>query len=230
MRWSQESVSVMSRRSTISSSTRARTCRAAPTPRIAACGALITGVIAVIPYMPRLDTVNVAPDSSAGVIEPSRTAPASRRTSFAIAPTERVSASTTVGTISEPSAANGHADVHVVVQLERVVLVGAVRQRELTQRERGGLDDEVVDRRRALSPGLELRSEREQVVDDDLGLDLEVRHGCLRLDHPAGDHLLDASELVAARLPVRRRDRRAGGFLRDHRRLRGGAPAGRRHG
>ena len=62
---------------------------AAPTPRIAAWGGLITGVIAVIPYMPRFETVNVAPDSSGGVIVPSRTRSASRRDSAAISASER---------------------------------------------------------------------------------------------------------------------------------------------
>ena len=37
----------------------------APTARIAACGELITGGKFVTPYIPRLETVNVAPESSA---------------------------------------------------------------------------------------------------------------------------------------------------------------------
>ncbi len=49
-----------------------------PTPRIVACGRLITGLIAVIPNMPRLDTVNVPPESSGGVTSPALTRAASR--------------------------------------------------------------------------------------------------------------------------------------------------------
>src|SRR5436305_9313117 len=52
MRWSAVNVSIIVRLSTISPSTRARTSRIAPTPRIAG-GRLITGLIAVIPNMPR---------------------------------------------------------------------------------------------------------------------------------------------------------------------------------
>jgi len=54
------------------------------------------------PNMPRLDTVNVPPESSGGVIEPSRTRPASARASRAISPSALRSASNTVATISVP--------------------------------------------------------------------------------------------------------------------------------
>ena len=54
------------------------------------------------PNMPRLDTVNVPPDSSGGVIEPSRTRAASARASREISPSALRSASNTVGTISAP--------------------------------------------------------------------------------------------------------------------------------
>ena len=53
--------------------------RRAPTARIAACGWLITAEKLSMPYIPRFETLNVAPESSAGVIEPSRTRAASAR-------------------------------------------------------------------------------------------------------------------------------------------------------
>ena len=46
--------------------------RIAPTARIADWGGLMTAEKLSIPNIPRFETVNVAPDSSAGVIEPSR--------------------------------------------------------------------------------------------------------------------------------------------------------------
>ena len=74
-------VSVSSLRSMISpvSRSHASVSWIMPTPRIAAWGGLITGVIAVIPYMPRLETVKVAPLTSGGVISWLRTRSARRR-------------------------------------------------------------------------------------------------------------------------------------------------------
>ena len=72
----------------------------APTPRIAACGGLITGTMRSMPYMPRLETVNVPAESSGGVILPSRTFSASARVSRAISPSDLRSASKIVGTTS----------------------------------------------------------------------------------------------------------------------------------
>ena len=57
------------------------------------------------PYMPRLETVNVPPPSSGGVIVPARTRSASVRVSRAISPSDFSSASNTVGTTSAFSAA-----------------------------------------------------------------------------------------------------------------------------
>ena len=47
---------------------------------------------------------------------------------------------------------DGDADVDARVELEAAVAVGAVRQRMLAQRERRGLDDQVVERRGDLAP------------------------------------------------------------------------------
>ena len=77
-------------------------CRTAPTDRIAACGGLMIAVKLLTANMPRLETVNVPPDSSGGVIEPSRTRAASARASRAISPSAFRSASNTVGTTSVP--------------------------------------------------------------------------------------------------------------------------------
>ena len=77
----------------------------APTARIAACGGLITAAKLSIPNIPRLETVKVAPESSGGVIEPSRTRSASARESAAIWRRPLRSASKTVGTTSASRAA-----------------------------------------------------------------------------------------------------------------------------
>ncbi len=58
-----------------------------------------------MPYMPRLETVNVPPPSSGGVIVASRTRSASARVSRAISPSDFSSASKTVGTTSASCAA-----------------------------------------------------------------------------------------------------------------------------
>ena len=76
-----------------------------PTASSAACGGLITAVKLSIPYMPRFETVNVPPESSGGVIFPSRTFCASACTVREISPSDFLSASKTVGTTSAPFAA-----------------------------------------------------------------------------------------------------------------------------
>ena len=58
-----------------------------------------------IPYMPRFETVNVPPDSSGGVILPSRTFSIAARASRAIWPSDFLSASKIVGTTSASCAA-----------------------------------------------------------------------------------------------------------------------------
>jgi len=63
-----------------------------------ACGGLITAEKLSIPYIPRLDTVNVPPDSSPGEIDPFRTRSARARALRAISPRDSRSASNTVGT------------------------------------------------------------------------------------------------------------------------------------
>ncbi len=71
-----------------------------PTARMPAWGGLMTAEKLVTPYIPRLDTVKVPPDSSGGVIDPSRTRAASARASVAIWRRPLRSASKTVGTTS----------------------------------------------------------------------------------------------------------------------------------
>ena len=160
------------------------------------------------PYMPRLDTVNVPPPSSGGVIVPSRTRAASARVSRAISPSDFSSASNTVGTTSAPSAAHRHADVHARVQLQAPVAIAAVRARVLAQRQRAGLHDHVVvvgactpSARRALLGAararepLELGAQRHARVHVDLDLQREVGDRRLRLGHPPRDRLLRARQL-----------------------------------
>ncbi len=105
------------------------------------------------PNMPRLETVKVPPESSGGVIVPSRTLPARARASVAISRRPLRSASKTVGTTSASCGGDGDADVDPRVELEAPVLVGAVGPRELAQRQRAGLDDHVVERGHDLALG-----------------------------------------------------------------------------
>ena len=65
MRWSQMSVRVQTLRRDLPVAHH-RTWPTSPTARIAACGGLITASKRRMPYIPRLETVNVPPQSSAG--------------------------------------------------------------------------------------------------------------------------------------------------------------------
>src|ERR687895_282792 len=97
----------------------------APTERIAAWGGLITALKFDTPYIPRLETVKVPPESSGGVTVPSRTRLASQ------------------------GVAGGHGDpdVDARVLLESAVAVGAVGARELAERDRRRLHHHVVEGR-----------------------------------------------------------------------------------
>ena len=75
MRWSQASVTPIMSRTTTRRVVRSTTGfgSSAPTASSAAWGGLITPEKLDTPYMPRFETVNVPPDSSGGVMLPSRT-------------------------------------------------------------------------------------------------------------------------------------------------------------
>jgi hypothetical protein len=77
----------------------------APTESSAAWGGLMTAEKFSIPYIPRLETVKVPPESSGGVTFPSRTFAASARASTAISPSDLRSASKIVGTTRASRAA-----------------------------------------------------------------------------------------------------------------------------
>ena len=99
---------------------------------------------AVTPNMPRLETVNVPPPSSGGVIVPSRTRSASARVSRAISPSDfgrrrRPSARPARSSARAPRARRSPASAAAAA-----VAVAAVGARVLAQRERAGLDDHVV--------------------------------------------------------------------------------------
>ena len=96
---------------------------------------------------------------------------------------------------------HGDADVDARVQLELAVAVAAVRPRELLQRQRGGLDHEVVERRGGVVAGsrLELLAERDGLLHVDLEREHEVRRGRLGLGHPARDRLLQPREVLDRR-------------------------------
>ena len=105
MRWSQARVTPSIWAGTISPARTTGRSTIAPTARIAACGVLITALKLSIPYIPRLETVKVPPESSGGVTWPSRTFCASARDSVAIWRRPFLSASKTVGTTSASRAA-----------------------------------------------------------------------------------------------------------------------------
>ena len=177
----------------------------APTARIAACGGLMTATKLWIPNMPRLDTVNVPDESSGGVIAPARTRSASARDSRGDL-AERLAVGVEHGRDDERVLA-GHrdADVHARVELELAVAVGAVRAREVDQRERAGLDHEVVERRHRLALGggrLELLAQVDGLLHVDVDVEHEVRRGGLRLRHPPRDRLLEAREVLRRRLAL----------------------------
>ena len=71
-----------------------------------------------IPYMPRLETVKVPPESSGGVISPSRTFSISARAWREISPSDFSSASRTTGTTSASCAATATPTFTSRVELE----------------------------------------------------------------------------------------------------------------
>ena len=144
------------------------------------------------------------------MIWPARTRSASARASREIWPSDLTSASKIVGTIERVLAGHRDADVDARVQLELAVAVGAVRARELLQRQRGGLDHEVVERRRGVvaGRGLELLAERDGLLHVDLEREHELRRGRLGLGHPARDRLLEPREVLDRRLAPARCRRR----------------------
>src|SRR5215210_8039188 len=102
-----------------------------PTARIAACGGLITAVKRLIPNIPRLETLNVPDESSGGAHALVQRARVARDLAERLA----------VGVEDRRHdqrvlAGHGDADVDARVELELPVAVGAVRARELPQRER----------------------------------------------------------------------------------------------
>src|SRR5277367_240987 len=79
MRWSQARVTVIVLRACTSPPRTTARGLSEPTDKIAAWGGLMIAVKAVTPNMPRLETVNVPPPSSGGVIDASRTRSPSAR-------------------------------------------------------------------------------------------------------------------------------------------------------
>src|SRR5919206_382432 len=69
MRWSQESVSSITALTLTSPSRTTGRGVSSPTARIAACGGVITATKRLIPYMPRVETGNVPPQSARGGLE-----------------------------------------------------------------------------------------------------------------------------------------------------------------
>ena len=142
--------------------------------------------------------MKVPPESSGGVIAPARTRSASARDSRGDWP-RRLAVGVEHGRDDERVLArHGDADVDARVELELAVAVGAVGAREVAQRERARLDDEVVERGGGLvaGRGLELLAQRDGLLHVDLDGDDEVGRGRLRLGHPPRDGLLQAREVL----------------------------------
>ena len=200
MRWSQAIVRFMPLRTTSSPSRTTGLGSILPTARIADCGGLMTAVNVVTPYMPRFVIENVAPDSSGGLILPSRTFSASARDSLAICPRPLRSASKIGRDDQRALARDRDADVHAAVHLEAAVLVARVHEREVAQGDRARLDDHVVvgGHRRVLLLGerLELVAQLDRALHVDVHRQREVRDRRLRLGHAAGDDLLDPRGLL----------------------------------
>ena len=90
------------------------------------------------------------------------------------------------------------ADVDARVELDLAVAVGAVGTRVFPQRDGAGLDHHVVEGRHDLAflgGRLQPRAALDGGGHVDLGLQIEVRRGRLRLRHPPGDRLLELGEL-----------------------------------
>src|SRR3954470_22368397 len=132
----------------------------APTVRIAACGGVITAVNSSMPYMPRLEIVNVPPATSGGGIFPSRPLgrsdlPLAHLLSKLVRVARNLAERLAVGVEDRRNdervlSRDRDADVHSRVLLELAVAVGAVDARMLAQRVGDALDDHVVERRRVL--------------------------------------------------------------------------------
>ena len=100
MRWSALSVSIRTCRATAAPSRSATRCTAAPTASVAAWPGWMIAVKACTPCMPRLETVNVAPDSAAAVIVASRTSATSAASCSETVAADLASASKIVGITS----------------------------------------------------------------------------------------------------------------------------------
>src|ERR1700761_7229422 len=193
MRWSQAIVAFISWAGTISPLRTAGASRIAPTERIAAWPMLITASKDSIPYMPRLETVKVPPESSGGVPEPSRTLAATVRTSSAICRRPFLSASKTVGTTSASSAATA---------------TPTLTREYISNRPR--LPDLVVEGRNPLPlprPGFQRRPSRHGLAHIDLDRQIKVRSSRLALSHPPRDRLLQLVQLPNLSLTLGRLDR-----------------------
>src|SRR6185295_7901417 len=128
MRWSQTRVStIWSRAMSLPLSSTAGFFSSFPTVRIAAWGGLMIAVNCSMPNMPRFETVNVAPDSSGGVTDLSRTFSASARV-FAQRGGGRLDDHVVVGRrrVGDP--------LEPLAQLDRERHVDRQRQREVGRR------------------------------------------------------------------------------------------------
>ena len=142
--------------------------------------------------------MKVPPESSGGVIEPSRTL-RRQRSRLGRDLGEALEVGVEDGRYDQRVASgDGDPDVDALIELPLAVAIGTVRARELAQRDRARLDDHVVERRDhgALGRGgLDPSSRSPGGAHVDVRLQIEVRRGRLRLGHAAADGLLQFAEL-----------------------------------
>src|SRR5580765_7836322 len=105
MRWSQETVTVITRPGTTRPARTTGTSRIAPTARIAACGGLMTAAKSVTGSMPRFESVNVPPVRSSDAKRPARARSRSPRAWRTITASGSRSAPRTTGTTRPSSTA-----------------------------------------------------------------------------------------------------------------------------
>ena len=117
----------------------------APTARIAAWGELMIAAKERIPNMPRFETVKVPPESSGGVILPSRTLAATLTGVLGDLGEALAIGVKDGGDHQGVLGGDGDADVDPRVELEAPVPIGAVGSRELLQGQGAGLDHHVVE-------------------------------------------------------------------------------------
>ena len=170
-----------------------------PIARIAAWGGLMIATNCSTSNMPRLLIVKVPPWYSCGSSPPLRARPAR---SFDRPRDRAETLLVGVGDERGDQAAfdrDGDVDVDIGVVVERVALKRGVEVRELAQRQRRRLDDQIVEgdlARVVRDLGVDLLAEAHRGVHVDFRRDVEVRNDLLGLGHALAGGLADPAHLA----------------------------------